>query len=378
MNSMNYESTGNFIRSLRGERGITIEQLAKYIGVTKSAVSQWESGKGIKPEMLYSLSRFFGISVDELIDGKRNGESNNDFFKRNYDLSLCDFSEEKCDDKSGEEYLSRLKQVKSRFFSLLKDCAFDGLTPNAKEEFVFLSQYFEGDSNYLAYLKYGVGHLGFFSEKDVKEIIRERIAKLPIDDEREIQWELQKFYYVKKEWAKSELVCNTKSNYLLGKLLLAMSQPEKDILLAINLRREETKMQSNGFSEHEVKVERDLTLGEIERTPYFKTMLNAGCNVMMKYKLPSCLEKEDLDRLEGEKTKPIKEISLNDDTRPYMQDMGGKGLVGSLQYWKMYSYEQYLSFIDKRTTDYYKALVNFKEDEPSKYYEALKKYYRGE
>lgn len=61
-----------------------------------------------------------------------------------------------------------------------------------------------------------------------------------------------------------------------------------------------------------------------------------------------------------------------------MQDMGGKGLVGSLQYWKMYSYEQYQSFIDKRTTDYYKALVNFKEDDPSKYYEALKKYYRGE
>lgn len=378
MNSMNYESTGNFIKSLRAERGITIEHLAKYIGVTKSAVSQWESGKGIKAEMLYSLSRFFGISVDELIGGKRNGESNSDFFKRNYDLSLCGFGEEKCDDKSGEEYLSRLKQVKSRFFALLKDWTFDGLSANAKEEFVFLSQYFERDNNYLAYLKYGAGYIGFFNEKDIKEIIREKIAKLPADDEREVQWELQKFYYVKKEWMKSELVCDTKSNYLLGKLLMAMSQPEKDILLAINLRKEDTKMQSNGLSEHEVKTERDLTLDEIERTPYFKTMLNAGCNIMKKYKLPSCLEEEDLDRLEGKKAVPIKEISLDDDTRPYMQDMGGKGLVGSLQYWKMYSYEQYQSFIDKRTTDYYKALVNFKEDDPSKYYEALKKYYRGE
>ena len=43
INSFNYENTGNFIRSLRKERSLTIEQIAKYIGVTKSAVSQWES-----------------------------------------------------------------------------------------------------------------------------------------------------------------------------------------------------------------------------------------------------------------------------------------------------------------------------------------------
>lgn len=378
MNNLNYKNTGNFIRSLRNERGITIEKLAKYIGVTKSAVSQWESGKGIKPEMLYSLSRFFDISVDELIDGKRNDESNGDFFKRNYDLSLCDFSEEKCDDKSGEEYLSRLKQVESRFFDLLKEWTLDRLNTNAKEEFIFLSQYFERDDNYLSYLKYGVGHIGFFSDEDVKEIIRQRIAELSADGEREVQWELIKFYYVKKEWMKSDLVCSAKSDYLLGKLLLAMSQPEKDILLAINLRREETNIQSTGLSKREVKTKRDITLDEIERTSYFKTMLNAGCNIMKQYKLPSCLEKEDLDRLEGEKTEPIKEISLNDDARPYMHDAGGQGLVGSLQYWKMYSYEQYQSFVDKRTTDYCKALVNFKENRPSKYYEALKKYCMGE
>ena len=378
MNSMKYESTGNFIRSLRNERKITIEQLAKYIGVTKSAVSQWESGKGIKPEMLYSLSRFFGISVDELVKGKRNDESNADFFKRNYNLSLCAFSEEERDDKSGEIYLSRLRQVKNRFFNLLKDWAFDGLSASAMEEFDFLSRYFERDNNYLSYLKYGSGYIGFFQEKDVKEIIKERIDKLPTKNEQEIQWELQKFYYVKKEWMKSDLVCNTKSDYLLGKLLLTMSQPEKDILLAINSRKEETKTESDGFSKYEVKTKRDFSLDEIESKPYFKTMLNAGCNIMKQYKLPLCLDKKGLDHLEGKISDAKEQLSLNDDVRPYMQDAGGDGLAGSLRYWKMYSFEQYRSFIDKRKTNFYSALVNFKDSEPSKYYEALKKYCRGE
>lgn len=375
---MNYESTGNFIRSLRNERGITIEQLSKYIGVTKSAVSQWESGKGIKPEMLYSLSRFFGISVDELIEGKRSGESNSDFFKRNYDLSLCKFNEEKYDDKSGEEYLSRLKQVKSRFFILLKEWAFNCLSISAKEEFEFLKQYFERDINYLAYLKYGAGHFGFFSDEDVKEIIRNRLDEPQMKPEQEVQWELQKFYHVKKEWMKSELVCNTKSNYLLGKLLLVMGQPEKDILLAINLTKEETKIQSNRLSEHEIKTKKDVTFDKIENITYFKTMLNGGCNIMKQFKQPSCLEKDDLEHLEGKIFDAKEELSVNDDIRPYVQGFGGNGLVGSLQNWKMYSYEQYQSFIDKRKTDYYLALANFKEDEPLKYYEALKKYCRGE
>lgn len=379
MNSLKYESTGNFIRSLRNERGITIEQLAKYIGVTKSAISQWESGKGIKPEMLYSLSRFFGVSVDELVTGKRNGESNADFFKRNYNLSLCDFSVEEQDDKSGEIYLSRLRKVKNRFFNLLKDWAFDGLSASAMEEFDFLRRYFERDNNYLSYLKYGSEHIGFFEEKDVKEIIKERIDKLPTKNEQEVQWELQKFYYVKKEWMKSDLVCNTKSDYLLGKLLLTVNQPEKDILLAINLRKEETKTESDGFSKYEVKTKRDFSLDEIEDAPYFKTMLNAGCNIMKQYKLPLCLDKKDLDHLEGKISDVVEEqLSLNDDIWPYMQDTGGDGLVGSLRYWKMYSFEQYRSFIDKRKTDFYSALVNFKDSEPSKYYEALKKYCRGE
>ncbi len=378
INSFNCENTGNFIRSLRKERDLTIEQIAKYIGVTKSAVSQWESGKGIKAEMLYSLARLFNVSVDELVNAKRNGESNSDFFKRNYDLALCQFGENNIDDKLGDEYFSKLRQIKKRFFTLIHAWILDELSDNSKEELGFLSEYFERDSNYLVYLKYGADYMRFFNEKVVKEIIKEKLDSIVDKTDESLCWELEKFYHVKKEWMKDELVCNARSNYLLGKLLSVMNQPEKDILLAINLKREESKIQSNGFSKNEVKTKRDLTLDEIENSPYMKTMLNAGCNIMKQFKSPSCIEKEDLERLEGEISDAREEISLNDDTRPYMQVMGADGLVGSLQYWKMYSYEEYKSFVDERKTQYYKALVNFKEDEPLKYYEALKKYCGGE
>lgn len=38
------ETMGDRVKSLRQARGLTQEQLAKACGVTKSAVSQWESG----------------------------------------------------------------------------------------------------------------------------------------------------------------------------------------------------------------------------------------------------------------------------------------------------------------------------------------------
>lgn len=375
MNNVDFTKIGNLIRLLRNERSLTIDQLATYIGVSKPAISQWENGKGIKTEYLYSLARFFNITVDELVVGKRNGESNNDFIKRNYDLSIYDFNESKCDDKTGEEYLFCLKQIRNRFFALLKEWTLNELKDNAKEEFEFLKQYFEVDSNYLSYLN---GHLVFFGEKGIKETIKNRIESMPSCEEKEIDWELQKFYSLKQDFLKTNLICNTKSNYLLGKLLEVMIQPQKDILLAINLVKEVTKIQNDGFHDMEMKSYRPLTIDEIEQTLYLKTMLNCGCNVMKEFNLGhTYLDKEDFGHFEDKPICTIESMSLNDDTRPYSKEFGDKNLVGSLQYWKIYSYEQYLSFVDTKKTEYYKAVVNFKNDNPSKYYEALKKYYRG-
>ncbi len=61
-------SIGKTIRDLRRERGITQEQLAEYIGVSASAVSQWECEKSC-PDItqLPVLANIFQVTTDEIL-----------------------------------------------------------------------------------------------------------------------------------------------------------------------------------------------------------------------------------------------------------------------------------------------------------------------
>lgn len=69
---------GEFLYELRKEKGMTQAQLAEVLGVTNKAVSKWETGEAM-PEtgLLLKISRQFGVSVDELLDGKRAEDKNN-------------------------------------------------------------------------------------------------------------------------------------------------------------------------------------------------------------------------------------------------------------------------------------------------------------
>jgi transcriptional regulator with XRE-family HTH domain len=52
----------------RKEKGITQENLAEYIGVSKASVSKWESGQSYPDILLLpELATFFNVSVDELL-----------------------------------------------------------------------------------------------------------------------------------------------------------------------------------------------------------------------------------------------------------------------------------------------------------------------
>lgn len=59
------------IYALRRKSGLSQEQLAEKIGVSRQAISKWEGGLST-PELdkLKALSEFFGITVDELVGGK--------------------------------------------------------------------------------------------------------------------------------------------------------------------------------------------------------------------------------------------------------------------------------------------------------------------
>jgi transcriptional regulator with XRE-family HTH domain len=64
---------GEFLYTLRKERGWTQTELADKLGITNKAVSKWETGDAF-PEtaQLVPLATIFNISVDELLRGEKN------------------------------------------------------------------------------------------------------------------------------------------------------------------------------------------------------------------------------------------------------------------------------------------------------------------
>ena len=60
------------IYALRRKKGLSQEQLAEKVGVSRQAVSKWEGGLATPElEKLIALSECFGITVDELTTGRK-------------------------------------------------------------------------------------------------------------------------------------------------------------------------------------------------------------------------------------------------------------------------------------------------------------------
>ena len=73
---------GERIRAVRTGAGLTQEQLASRLWVTRQAVSNWENGRNLPDiEVVIAISQTFGVSLDELILGgedmtRTTGEQN--------------------------------------------------------------------------------------------------------------------------------------------------------------------------------------------------------------------------------------------------------------------------------------------------------------
>ena len=60
------------LQELRKNRGLTQEELAELLFVSRAAVSKWESGRGYPNiESLKEIAKFFSITVDELLSGEK-------------------------------------------------------------------------------------------------------------------------------------------------------------------------------------------------------------------------------------------------------------------------------------------------------------------
>lgn len=60
------------LQELRKSKGLTQEELAEALYVSRTAVSKWESGRGYPSiDSLKEISSYFSVSIDELLSGEK-------------------------------------------------------------------------------------------------------------------------------------------------------------------------------------------------------------------------------------------------------------------------------------------------------------------
>lgn len=99
------------ITNKRKEKGITQDDLANHIGVSKSSVSKWETGQSY-PDITFlpQLAAYFNISIDDLM-GYEPQMTKEDIRKLYFELSN-DFST-----KPFDEVLDRCREIAKKYFS---------------------------------------------------------------------------------------------------------------------------------------------------------------------------------------------------------------------------------------------------------------------
>ena len=72
---MNQQKTGEFLKHLRKEKGLTQEQLAEHFCISSRTISRWETGSNMPDlDMLIELADFYNVDIREIIDGERKSE----------------------------------------------------------------------------------------------------------------------------------------------------------------------------------------------------------------------------------------------------------------------------------------------------------------
>ena len=104
-------NVARMIVTKRKEKGITQDDLANYIGVSKASVSKWETGQSY-PDITFlpQLAAYFNISIDDLM-GYEPQMTKEDIRRLYHELSN-DFSV-----KPFDEVLNRCREIAKKYFS---------------------------------------------------------------------------------------------------------------------------------------------------------------------------------------------------------------------------------------------------------------------
>ena len=68
---MNMNIISKYLRLLRKSNNYTQDDLAKELGISRQAVSKWETGTAIPDlEVLLKISKLYGITINDILEPK--------------------------------------------------------------------------------------------------------------------------------------------------------------------------------------------------------------------------------------------------------------------------------------------------------------------
>lgn len=343
--TVNFDAVGELIKMLREEKGMDQNKLAKALNVSSPAVCLWESGGNIKTENLFDIAMFFNITVQELLDGKLKKEHDENYFARNYDLdnhpNFLTIDEQNIGDL--KEYLIKSKKVINRFFRLiLNEMIGDYASFKTNDEIGYLVKYFNIDYNYLNY----IGHSG-----DPDDAITDILNNKSLSETEKL-YELSKIFSFKLD-ANSMSIVDYGEETSIKLLLDVLNDAEKDQLFTQYLQR---------YDEFD----------DMEFSPVISLFLESNAHILYTgkpFEKAIQIDYEDLNEFEG---KIIEENSYNvaksflspsiDEPYEFTQ------IIHS---WKALSLKDYGLLINRRETEYLYLLLNFKDENPLKYYDKI-------
>lgn len=245
----------NFLKELRKECGLTQRELSIKLfddnGCSDELISKWERG-GCVPDinMLKKLANYFGVSVDEILNGTRNKEEN---LKEKYFIYNNEWmSRYNADDL----YNIRKEQellIETRFKKLLEKMVSDGLSFFEDKEFDFIVTHFyqiflpaveckdeQAYHNSFSEPLKSVEDVNFFDEvisgglSDIKFEVYKQSALMHSSTVDEKVWEInKKFVFTRRQTVQNDISdVIDEAEEVLRKRILTLTDLEKDILLA--------------------------------------------------------------------------------------------------------------------------------------------------
>ena len=330
----------SFIKSLMEEKGLKQKGLAAILGISSAAVSQWnEEGTNITADNLFSLSKLFHVTVDELLEGKRTGESLEDKWKREYDINEDVARKAMIDEDKASllKFLETVAKVNERFFTLLEKKINNNITENEIKECEYLKQFYKlrPCRNFL----FNNVQISSVDDRDISiwDFIK---AKLGKENYEAILWELKNIYKI-NDFGIDQSILDDFDDDIFYAWYNILTPVEKDEIINAEYNENKDKWQ---------------------RIDYLYELIKRGGKLLYS---PSDLnianyDYIDLEGLEGE----IKPVSELDEAQAVIYEVYDN--------YSRATYEQYQALINSPRMRHIEMAVKYKKKNPTMFWEYIK------